>query len=180
MKRNIFATLAMAVLLLALLTGCGKKNDVNVDMSEFTPPEDFVWEGSYLDAVDGQVVMTIEKSGSKYICSIGVPATDMSHIDSYTFTAKKAKDTQGLEYTKGVHTSFDLPSLSGNEAVMDSGLSTQEIYTDGTGSIYYLEGALYWIDDKENAGAPYQFVKQTEEEMTTDEADDGSEEETEE
>lgn len=161
--KRVAPGIVMTVLALTLLSGCGKKTDTNVDLSDFTPPKDFVWEGSYVDAVEGRAVLTITKNGTKYLCSIGVPSSDMSHIDSYTFTAKKSKDTQGLEYKSGVHTSFDLPDISQNTAGEGEDLTTREIYTDGTGAVYYLEDALYWIDDKENAGEVFSFVKQTEE-----------------
>ena len=154
-RTHLFVAALMSV---ALLSACQKNKPAEpteADLVPFTPPADFEWEGSYLDRVNDLAVLTIEKDGNAYNCTVSVPDQAITHIESYEFKASAASDGLGLSYTGGVRTSYLLPS----EDKPDAGVTTQEVYTDGTGRIYYLDGEVYWMDDKDNAGNTFIFEK---------------------
>ncbi len=157
MRKKGWVLLLLSGMLL-LSAGCGKKQEQakDVDLTVFQAPADFVWEGSYIDKRGGLAVLTIEKEkNGGYSASVGVPAEDMSYIRSYEFTLNTSEDGVGLAYTNGTLTTYYLPG----EDQPDLSVTTQENYTDGTGSLYYLDGNLYWIDDKDNAGEMLAFAK---------------------
>ena len=90
-KKLILMTLILAVTA-AGLSGCSIKqpqNSEGVDLTNFATPEGFEWEGSYLDSLGTTAVLTIKKNGNNYDCSVNIPSSDFSHIESYEFTAKK-------------------------------------------------------------------------------------------
>ena len=130
--------------------GSGESSDV-----VFQLPEGFEWEGSYVDAVSGYAVLTIERSKDLYLCSVAVPTSDISYVNTYTFEAVKSKDGNSLVYTGGIHTEYLIPDLDS-----DAEMTTTEIYTDGTGEIYYYNGYIFWIDDKDSAGREFLFTPQ--------------------
>ncbi len=152
--RKIATLVLVITLLAAVFAGCGNKTSEENDTSAFQTPEDFEWEGSYIDEEGGMAVLTISKSGKKYECIIDVPDKDVTHIDSYTFTA--VEDDAGLIYEDCICTSFDIPDYEDEEDVLVS----DEVYTNGTGSLYYVDGYVYWLDDENNAGENFVFVKQ--------------------
>ena len=159
MKKNIRRTLVIltAIAGLSLLSACEKKkqDEPEVDMAPFTPPTDFKWEGNYLDSVNELAVLTVELDGTGYNCYINSPDPGITHIDSYSFHAVPAEDGLGLSYTAGTHTVYELPS--GDNA--DAGVTTTEIYSDGTGRIYYLDGEVFWLDEKDNNGSGFIFER---------------------
>ncbi|MCR5054118.1 MAG: hypothetical protein K6A69_04680 [Lachnospiraceae bacterium] len=153
MKKSFYVLLTALILGAFSVTACGVQKP-EVDMSDFAIPEDFTWEGSYIDSVVGQAVLTIEKSGRDYHVSIGVPNSDMSHMDTYEFEATYDKQSYGLVYKNGVRTTYDLPDYTKENP---GSLISSEVYTDGTGAIYYINGSLVWSDDKDDAGANFSF-----------------------
>lgn len=163
MKKNNIRTLIIltATACLSLLSACGKKTQEEpaVDMAPFTPPTDFKWEGSYIDSVNELAVLTVELDSSGYLCSISIPDEAITHIDSYTFHAAPAQDGLGLEYTAGSHTSYQLPA----DDKIDQGVTTTDVYSDGTGRIYYLDGNVFWLDEKDNKGVGFIFERVEEE-----------------
>ena len=179
-------TLLVSALLMAVaFSGCTKPlatNDEDADMSAFETPKDFDWSGSYIDDVAGLAVLSIEKDGKDYKCTVNVPSEDMSHIETYDFTAKVTKGTPALTYENGVRISYMLPAADDAE----SGVTTDQIYEDGTGSLYYLNGEIFWVDDRDNAGENFMFKntaleEEEETEVTTETAfDDGNAKKTEE
>ncbi|MBP5607811.1 MAG: hypothetical protein J6X66_06035 [Lachnospiraceae bacterium] len=165
-RLHLFAAAFMSI---ALLSACQKNKPTEpteADLVPFTPPTGFEWEGSYLDRVNDLAVLTIEKDGSAYYCTISVPDQAITHIESYEFKAAPAGDGLGLSYTDGVRTSYLLPSAD----KPDAGVSTQEVYKDGTGRIYYLDGEVYWMDEKDNAGNTFIFEKVEAESEVSDNA----------
>ena len=154
MKKRKALGWCMFFCIMVFVIGCGKKNEVDVDLSAFETPVGFEWAGTYIDDVKGIAVLNIEKDGNQYSCMITVPTEDVSHIDSYQFTAKLSKEAAGLAYTDGTMTTMDLPDFTKNP---DGEIMTAEVYTDGSGVICYLDGFLYWIDDKEDAGKLFAF-----------------------
>lgn len=165
MKKRVITVLCVIVAIGIILAGVliyftMKKKTVKqaeVDMSEFRLPDGAVWEGSYIDRIESLAVLTITKNGDEYVCSIGIPSEDMSYIDSYEFVAGPAKDGVGLSYEDGIHTQYLISGASGADGVM----GTQR-YNNGTGGLYYYDGAVLWVDDINNAGSGYLFVKQEE------------------
>lgn len=159
-KRPVFILTAM--IMITLLSACQNNQGAPSleDMAPFTPPTDFQWEGTYIDSVNELAVLSIELANNGYLCTISVPDKDITNIRSYEFTAKPAEDGLGLEYTEGIHTSYLLPSTEN----MANGVTTTEVYTDGTGRIYYLDGNVFWLDEKENAGSSFIFERVLEEE----------------
>ncbi|MBR1861116.1 MAG: hypothetical protein IJ796_04565 [Lachnospiraceae bacterium] len=162
MKKQILIIICVLVLaagaIAAYLIISGKKgraNEDELDTSMFQTPEGFVWEGSYIDSRDGRAVLTIEKNGNSYICSIGVPSEDISYMNTYEFTATESADGSGLEYEGGVRTEYLIPDDPGENPV-----TSNEIYNDGTGTVYYLYDSVYWYDQKDNAGQNLAFSKQ--------------------
>ena len=145
-------------------------------MSVFQTPKDFVWEGSYMDDEEGLAVLTIakdEKNKKKYKCTVNVPDENITHIDTYEFTAVSGKDA-GLSYDDGVRTTYEIPDFEKNP---DAHVSSTVAYEDGTGEIYYLNGRLYWIDDKDDSGSGLAFSRQEEaavEETTEDDDIEGN------
>lgn len=161
----IIAALAM----LTLFSACGKKStlpETEADMTPFQPPADFNWEGSYIDRVGDLAVLTVEQTGSGFLCTICVPDREITHVEAYEFTAKPSDDGLGLSYTGGVRTSYLVPA----EGKTDQGVKADEIYTDGTGRLYYLDGSVFWLDEKEDAGSSLIFDRVEEEETTADQA----------
>ena len=163
MKKKVITALCALVVLGVILAGVlvyvtMKKKTVGkseIDMSEFALPDGETWEGSYIDSIDALAVLTITRNGDDYICSIGIPSEDMSYIDSYEFVAGTASDGVGLSYTGGVHTQYLISNTEGAEGVMDT-----QRYEDGTGALYYYDGAVIWVDDVNNAGLGFLFEKQ--------------------
>lgn len=158
-KRPVFILTAM--IMVSLLSAC-QKNDSDIakeDMAPFTPPTDFQWEGTYIDSVNELAVLSIELADNGFFCTISVPDKDITNIQSYEFTAKPAEDGLGLEYTAGSHTSYLLPPAEN----MSNGVTTTEVYSDGTGRIYYLDGNVFWMDEKDNAGSGFIFERVEEE-----------------
>lgn len=141
-------------LIFSACASSGSDDENAADMSAFEPPSDFEWDGSYIDETSGLVMMDIMKDGRKYRCTINVPDAGITHISSYTFTAKKGD--LGLSYEDGTYGTYDLPDFEKNP---DAEVSYDEVYTDGSGSIYYLNDRLYWIDDKNDAGAGMAFKR---------------------
>ena len=157
LKGRIFAGVLTGILALTL-GACGTKQEQarDVDLTAFQAPADYTWEGSYIDKREGLAVLTIEKEeGGRYFASLGVPSEDMSYIRTYEFTLTPSEDGVGLAYQNGRQVTYYLPGDDDPEA----SVTTTEDYTDGTGSVYYLEGNLYWIDDKNNAGEYFAFAK---------------------
>jgi len=145
--------------LLLPLTGCGKKASTDLDLSSFETPDGFEWTGEYMDDTYGQAVLNITEDGKKYSCMISVPNKDLSHIDTYQFTAEVSEDGMGLAYTGGSMTSMDLPDFAKNP---DAEMITTDVYSDGSGAIYYLDGYLYWLDDVNEAGNGLSFRRLSE------------------
>ena len=170
MKKTRFKIgILLSFLLVLGLTGCKQTEEDSV-LSDFKPPSDFEWEGSYMDA-DGTTTLVIEKkSGKKYSCTINVSDEEITHIDTYEFTAEEGE--HGLSYEDGVHTTYNIPDYEENP---DASVETSEVYTDGTGTIYYLDGNLYWLDNMNDAGDGYTFEKVED----TEETDSSESEETE-
>ncbi len=163
-KRSLLFLTAMA--LVSLLSACQKKNEIpeQVDMVPFTPPNDFEWEGTYIDSVNELAVLTVETASDGFLCTISVPDKDITNIQSYEFTAKPADDGLGIAYTEGSHTTYLMPS----EGNTSSGVTTTEVYTDGSGRLYYLEGNVFWMDEKDNAGSGFIFERVEEENDTAE------------
>ena len=159
-KRRLYTVLSM-LLSLMLLSACEKKktDDSGVELAAFTPPSDFVWEGSYIDRVDGLAVLTVEREGNGYHCYINVPDQAITHIESYEFNASPAEDGLGLAYTAGTRTSYTMPP----ENNPSQGVTTTDIYSDGTGRIYYLNGSVFWLDEKDDNGTGLIFERVEEE-----------------
>lgn len=159
MKKNIRRTLIIltATTCFSLLSACGKKTQEEpvVDMVPFTPPADFKWEGNYIDSVNELAVLTIELDSTGYMCYVNSPDPGITHIDNYSFHAVPAEDGLGLIYTAGTHTAYELPSGDADT----SGVTTTEIYSDGTGRIYYLDGEVFWLDEKDNNGSAFIFER---------------------
>lgn len=157
-RKKITAGVLLCILMMLSITSCKDKTDA--DLSAFQPPVNYKWEGNYVDE-NGTATLVIEKkSGKKYACTINVTDEEMTHIDTYEFTA--VKDDYGLSYEDGVHTSYDIPDY---ETDPDASVTSDEVYTNGTGSIYYLEEYVYWLDEKSDAGSEFAFTKtDTEEE----------------
>lgn len=154
MKNKVLIIALLCILIISSLSSCKKKEEVNVDLSDFQPPANYQWEGNYLDE-DGTTTLVIEKiNKKKYHCVINVSDEEITHMDTYEFTA--VKDDIGLSYENGVHTTFDLPDF---ESDPDGAVETAEVYTDGTGSINYLNEHLYWMDNKNSAGSDFAFTK---------------------
>ena len=64
MKKTRFKIgILLSVLLVLGLTGCKQTEEDSV-LSDFKPPSDFEWEGSYMDA-DGTTTLVIEKKSGK-------------------------------------------------------------------------------------------------------------------
>ncbi len=149
------------LLYLKFKPGSGKQD---ADTSILELPGDFVWEGEYIDDIEGYAVLTIEKSGNEYACSIAIPSADVSYINSYTFGARLSTDKNYLEYSGCVHSDYLIPPAESDEPV-----TATEISTDGSGQIYYLDGYLIWIDEKEDAGQSFLFRKLVDEPAETGE-----------
>jgi len=165
-KRVVFLITAAVLSLSFIFSACSNKVSDENDISAFSYPDDFEWEGTYMDEEEGMAVLTVTKNGKKYDCTIDIPDKDVTHIDSYEFTA--VEDEAGLSYENGVCISYDLPDYEDEDAA----LITDEVYTDGTGSLYYVDGYVYWLDDKNDAGATYMFAKQDEVEDESKESGD--------
>lgn len=164
MKKQNWMLIGLSVLLVMMFSSCKKTDETEVDMSAFEPPADFVWEGNYMDE-DGTTTLVIEKAGGKkYHCVINVTDEDVTHIDTYEFTA--VKEDVGLTYENGLHTTFDIPDY---ESDPQASVTTEEVYSDGTGKLYYLKDHVYWLDDKNDAGSEFAFQKVTESDSTDDE-----------
>ncbi len=162
MKKQIIiiasVTVAIALLIVGYLVFFKKKpadTDENIDTTVFTPPEGFDWEGSYIDSIGETAVLTIEKAGDKYLCSVSIPSSDVSYINTYVFEAVNSKDSIGLSYENCTHTEYLIP-----DADSDLGVTTNELYTDGTGVLYYYKDRVFWLDDKDSAGEGLAFLKQ--------------------
>lgn len=164
MKKLRIILMVCVLCTVGLMTGCGKKDSMDVDLSAFETPDGFEWEGIYIDDREGQAVLSIEQDGKQYTCMISVPNSDVSHIDTYQFSAGASDDGMGLAYTDGSMTSMDLPDFAKNP---DGEIMTSEVYSDGTGAIYYLDGYLQWLDDVNNAGGLYAFRKLDESETAS-------------
>lgn len=159
MKEYITSRYKIPVILVSaclFLGACGFDTRVNVSMSDFEPPKGFQWEGTYVDETTGQVTLNIEKGVMGYECQIDSVDSSMSHIESFIFTANE-DSIKALAYKDGVRRSFDIPDFETNPK---GEIIDEEIYTDGTGCLYYLDGKLYWIDDVEDYGKNYVFAKQ--------------------
>ncbi len=171
MKKRV--ALLIAFICALCMAGCGFEKEekaVDVNLEPFRAPADFVWEGSYIDSRNGLAVLTIEKEkNGGYSASIGVPSEDMSYIRTYEFTLNTSEDGVGLSYANGSLTTYYIPSIDAE----DSSVTTQEGYQDGTGAIYYLDGNLFWIDDKDNAGENFAFAKSEGIEETAEAAGEG-------
>ncbi len=153
---------AVALLIVGYLIFQNRKNQQNKNNGSgdgtdvvFQLPEGFEWEGSYIDSVNGSAVLTIERSSDRYLCSVAVPTSDISYVNTYTFEAEKSKDGNSLVYTGGIHTEYLIPELES-----DAGVTTTEIYNDGTGELFYYNGYIFWVDDKESAGKEFLFSPQ--------------------
>ena len=154
MKHKILFITFLCILIISSFSSCKKSDDVNVDLSDFKAPADYQWEGNYIDE-DGTTTLVIEKiSNKKYHCIINISDEEITHMDTYEFTA--IKDDLGLSYEDGVHTTFNLPDFENDPA---GAVETDEVYTDGTGSINYLNECLYWMDNKNSAGSDFAFKK---------------------
>lgn len=166
-KRSVAYLPAMVMLM--LLSACQNKNELpaEVDMAPFTPPTDFKWEGTYIDSVNELAVLSVETAGNGFLCTVSVPDKDITNIQSYEFTAQPADDGLGILYSGGTHTTYLLPSAEN----MGNGVSTTEVYTDGSGRLYYLDGNVFWMDEKDNAGAGFIFERIEETETTESAAD---------
>ncbi len=155
-KKRIVVGALLCALMMLPLTACNQNKDS--DLSDFKTPVGYKWEGSYVEE-NGTTTMVIEKkSGKKYNCTVNITDEEITHMDTYEFTA--VKDDYGLTYEDGVHTTYEIPDY---EKDPEASVTTNEVYKNGTGSIYYLDGYVYWIDDVNNAGTDYAF-KKTEEE----------------
>lgn len=151
-KKKLITGILFSLLLAFSFTGCKEKESET--LNDFKPPVSFKWEGNYVDE-EGTTTLTIEKKGGKsYACTVNVVDEEITHIDTYEFTA--TEDDYGLSYEDGVHTSFEIPDY---EKDPEASTVATETYTDGTGSIYYLEDRLYWSDDKNDAGNGFVFQK---------------------
>ena len=155
-RTNRYIILALICIFCSTMIGCGLKSRVNVSMSDFDTPDSFQWEGTYVDETTGQVTLTIEKGVMGYECQVNSVDSSMSHLECFQFTAKE-DNTKALAYTDGVRSSFDIPDFETNP---EGETINEEIYTDGTGCIYYLDGKVYWIDDVDDYGKNYVFYKQ--------------------
>ena len=141
--------------LLLLFAGCGKSSVVG-NMSDFQVPAGFVWEGSYATSDDnGQASLTIEKGVMGYDCAITTSDNSFSNIESFEFTSKE-DESNGLSYTDGKRSYFEIPDFEKNP---EASVINEEIYSDGTGCLYYLGGKLYWVDDKDDYGKNLVFEK---------------------
>ncbi len=172
MKKKLLFSLLSVMLSVAMISGCTKQEEKvpeEVDLSGFETPEGFVWEGTYIDTVEGLAVMTLEKSGDSYVGSVSVPASDMSYIRTCTFTAKPEEDGTGLAYKDGELTAYYLPADDDENPEV----TTETVYTGGTGSVFYLDDKIYWMDDKDTNGSSTNLVfrkqENTEETNLTDE-----------
>ena len=88
----------------------------------------------------------------------------MSFVDSYEFVARPAADGVGLAYENGTHIQYLISDSESSVGVVDT-----ELYSDGSGSLYYYKGAVLWVDNVADAGSGYLFEKQ--EEVTDEPAD---------
>ena len=163
MKKRI-SFLAIGILLAVFMCSCGHAKDeelkTEADLSAFQAPKDFEWEGSYMDDEEGLAVLSIEKDGEQYKCTVNIPDENITYIDTYEFTASD-KGGVGLSYKNGIRTTFEIPDYKKNP---DAHVTSEVSYKDGTGEIYYLNGRLYWIDDKDDSGSGLAFSRQEEEE----------------
>lgn len=166
MKSKTMVWALIGVCSVVSLTSCGKKEEVpDVDMSAFETPAGFQWEGTYMDA-NSTTTLSITKDGrKKYTCVINTSDEDITHIDSYEFTAEEAD--VGLAYKNGTHTVYNLPDFENDPTGL---VDVSEAYTDGTGSIYYLDENLYWIDDVNDAGREYVFRPLEESDVSEEES----------
>ncbi len=172
MKKKVITALCALVILGLILAGVliyvtMKKKTVGkseIDMSEFALPDGATWEGSYIDRIDSLAVLTITRKGNDYLCSVGIPSDDMSFVDSYEFVARPAADGVGLAYENGTHIQYLISDSESSVGVVDT-----ELYSDGSGSLYYYKGAVLWVDNVADAGSGYLFEKQ--EEVTDGPAD---------
>ncbi len=166
MKKQVIIIVCVVVAVALLIVGYlifqkQKNRKNNSDSSSegesavFVLPEGFEWEGSYIDAVKGYAVLTIERSGDRYLCSVAVPTEDISYVNTYIFEAEKSEDRNSLVYENGVHTEYLIPETDSGKEV-----TTTEIYNDGSGEIYYYNGYIFWIDDKDSAGKEFLFTPQ--------------------
>ena len=164
-KRCLYIVLT-ALAMLTLLSACEKKASETgeVDMAPFTPPSDFVWEGSYIDRVNELAVLTIERQGNGYHCFINIPDEAITHIESYEFNAVPAQDGLGLEYTAGTRTSYLMPPADDTA----QGVTTTEVYSDGSGRVYYLEGSVFWLDEKDDNGTGLIFERVEDEQAVSE------------
>lgn len=157
MKKRFATGTLIGTLLFTVLfsfSACGKSDKADEVLKDFEPPFNYKWEGHYVDEDETTTLVIEKKSGKKYQCVISTTDESVTHIDTYEFTAEK-KD-YGLVYENGVHTTYDIPDF---ENTPDASVETSEVYSDGTGSIYYLDEHLYWLDDKNDAGSEYVFSK---------------------
>ncbi len=156
MKKKLLFSLLSLMLAVGMISGCTKQEEVpeEVDLSGFQTPEGFVWEGTYIDTVEGLAVMTLEKSGNGYAGSVSVPAADMSYIRTCTFTATPEEDGTGLAYSDGELTAYYLPA----DDAENPEVTTETVYTGGTGSVFYLDDKIYWLDDKDTNGASTNLI----------------------
>lgn len=65
-------------------------------------------------------------------------------------TGKWDADTQRLNYENGIMLSVEYIEGQDDAEILRD-------YTDGTGYFYFKDGYLYWVDEKENAGADCYF-----------------------
>lgn len=147
----IFLTISL------LFTGCGvSASSAGIDTSDFKPPSDFSWEGSYMDSKEGLASLTIDKTAFGYNCTITVLDKSVSHIETFEFTAKE--DDMGLIYKDGSRVYYDIPDFEKNA---DASTLNETVYKDGTGTLYYSDGIVYWIDEKDDYGKDLEFVQQS-------------------
>lgn len=148
--------LPILLLLCLLLTGCGgtKAPEPSAAATATPSPEQsatpvpaspepvpVIPEGTWEDSEHPEVVLVIDE---KCACSVSVIREDGS-VTSWTFSGVMDPETGDITYSDCVRMDY-AADATGNA-----------VYSDGTGSLVFLDGYLYWHDDVDNAGADYRF-----------------------
>lgn len=149
-RRVIMWITGCTLLLLSVLTACSSADDSGEAFVQQETVEEAT-ENPFLgqwQTEDGTVCLDIwvDDSGISYGSISREESADA--VTFWDFSGTVVKNVFVYQNAAKTYTEYD-----------DEGMTEDQVlYTDGSGSITYKDGDLYWKDDKEDAGAEYIFT----------------------